>query len=405
MKINLLKYKNFFNDSMWSILGLTLMNLISQFVVYPVWHNYYGDEIYGHIIYVMSIINIFSVAIGSSVNYIRMIYSSKHIVSNKVYNRFMIIASPICACICVLFTIITIRTLSIIDFCLIALLSILVMWRFYADVEYRLSLNYRGYCFYYILIGVGYLIGCLIFKATGIWEFALIPGELVGIILVLAHGKIFKETRIDTLEVPVAFYKDALFLISANLISNIIFNGDRLLLQNIVGGVAVTIYYLSSLLGKTMSLITTPLNSVIIGYLTKYDGNLKRKNMWLIISAASVVTVLFTAVCTIASHIIIPIFYPENYLLVRDYFIIANLSQVIYFISNILLTVLLRIGKSNYQLTVNIIYAFSFLLLCIPCTMCLGIEGFCVSLLVVNIIKFFICSYLCLKHTSKDETK
>ena len=61
MKINLLKYKNFFNDSMWSILGLTLMNLISQFVVYPVWHNYYGDEIYGHIIYVMSIINIFSI--------------------------------------------------------------------------------------------------------------------------------------------------------------------------------------------------------------------------------------------------------------------------------------------------------------------------------------------------------
>ena len=106
MKINLLKYKNFFNDSMWSILGLTLMNLISQVVVYPVRQNKYGDEIYGHIIYVMSIINIFSIAIGSSVNYIRMIYSSKHIVSNKVYNRFMIIASPICACICVLFTII-----------------------------------------------------------------------------------------------------------------------------------------------------------------------------------------------------------------------------------------------------------------------------------------------------------
>lgn len=86
-------------------------------------------------------------------------------------------------------------------------------------------------------------------------------------------------------------FKVVIVLIITDIISNIVFNGDRLVLKIFIDGTAVTVYYIASLLGKTVSLISTPLNSVIIGYLAKYKGNLNLKfmNLVTVFSLAAVV--------------------------------------------------------------------------------------------------------------------
>jgi len=56
---------------------------------------------------------------------------------------------------------------------------------------------------------------------------------------------------------------------------------------------------------------------------------------------------------------------------------------------------LLRIAKANIQLIVNAVYAISFLVICIPITMVYGIEGFCVAILIVNVIRYIIAMTFC----------
>ncbi len=190
-------------------------------------------------------------------------------------------------------------------------------------------------------------------------------------------------------------------LICTNLMSNAIFNGDRLLLQLFDGGKSVTIYYLSSLIGKTMSLITTPLNSVIIGYLVRYKGKFNKKMVHGLMATSLGVVVLCTVISVIGSHIIIYILYPNNYQEVKMFFWIANLTQVLYFVTNIITTVLLRMAEANCQFVINIIYMAAFLVLCIPGTMMYGISGFCITLLCANLVRYISSLIYCYKNVEK----
>ena len=52
-------------------------------------------------------------------------------------------------------------------------LFLLTVFRYYGDVEYRLNLNYQRYFIYYLLIGVGYLAGFVIYRITDQWLFVM----------------------------------------------------------------------------------------------------------------------------------------------------------------------------------------------------------------------------------------
>ena len=190
-------------------------------------------------------------------------------------------------------------------------------------------------------------------------------------------------------------FKVVIVLIITDIISNIVFNGDRLVLKIFIDGTAVTVYYIASLLGKTVSLISTPLNSVIIGYLAKYKGNLNLKFMNLVTVFSLAAVVIGTLLCTIASHILIYILYPQNYHEVKQFFIIANMAQVFYFVTNVITVILLRFSKARYQLYINVVYAAAFCAICIPVTLYLAdMWAFCIALLVVCILRMAVSLFL-----------
>ena len=178
-----------------------------------------------------------------------------------------------------------------------------------------------------------------------------------------------------------------LTLLVTEVINNLIFNGDRVLLNLALDGTAVSLYYQASLLGKTMALVATPLNSVLIGYLARYRGGLDRKLMGITAGGSLGLLLLATAGCTLASHILIRLLYAQNYELVRGYFWVANAAQAAYFLSNIAATVLLRYCRIRYQLYINIVYAAGFCALCIPAALAAGLDGFCGALLAVCLIR------------------
>lgn len=392
------KISKFCNDSMWSILALALMNIVAQFILYPCWDKYFGDEIYGNIIYCLSIINIFAVAIGTAINYSRMTESAIRQTYNGDYNIALLIGSILSALASFIAITYSNFSMSFIDKILASVLCVLTLWRYYGDVEYRLTLNYKGYFMYYLTISLGYLVGLGLFELTGYWALALMPGELFGLILIICKSSLIKISPFHISGFYLENTKRISILAGTNFISNIIFNGDRFLLQILLDGTAVSVYYLASLIGKTMTLITTPLNSVIIGYLSKYKGKFSRKLVTLFSLGTLVAIFLGTLLGYVGSYIVIKILYANSFSSVKPYFLIATLTQVIYFVTNIVTTVLLRMANANCQLVINVVYAVLFFTLCIPAVQLWGISGFCFALLLTNFGRYFVAIYFCYKN-------
>ena len=383
------KIRNLFSDTMWSIMGLMLMNVVAQFVVYPIWARILGSEEYGNIIYILSIINIFSISFGSSANYARMVESSKRSTQNGDYNLFLIIGNVVTAFGVVLIVYITTASDTVLELVLIAVLACAIMCRFYCDVEYRMNLDYKGNFVYYLVISIGYVLGTVLFCFTHIWVLALLIGEIFGVVWIGIRGKLFSSfiKRSD-------FFSENLnmiFLLAAtNIISNLVFNSDRVIIKLFLNGTLVTVYYVSSLIGKTLSLVTTPLNSVLIGYLVRFKQTVSRKFVIAFIVGTVVVGVAASLACLVGSYILVPVLYPQEFEMAKSYFFVANAAQVVFFVTNVVTTVLLKFAKTRCQLIVNVFYGVGFCVLCIPAAYLYGLDAFCYALLVVNLIRYVI---------------
>ena len=382
-------------DSAWSIAGLVLMNMTAQFAVYPIWNRELGNELYGRILYLIAGMNIIAVSMGVACNYARMKASVEEKTRNRPYNRILLITT--CAMIpwCVLVVLFDgTERLTPLETVLLIFLGIATMWRYYADVEYRLSLNYKAYFGYYLTISIGYGIGIGLFLWLKLWPLALLPGELAGLFLVCQHGTVLRIIKEENPVRDKAATTMVMTLFATEVISNLILNGDRVLLNLLVNATAVTIYYQASLMGKTMALITTPLNSVLIGYLSRFKGGLTKQIMNRMTLACVLAVPGATLAATIGSHILIGILYPQNYDLVMPYFIMANVAQVAFFVSAVAATVLLRFCKTGYQLYINLVYAILFIVLCIPGVLLWQVKGLCIGMMAAGLLKLCYILYL-----------
>ena len=143
------KLNSIFTDTMWSIAGLALMNVAAQFVVYPYWNMVLGTEAYGNIVYLLAIMNVMAISVGVGINYTRMRQSVDGKTTNKPYNLLMVSGNVVSIAVLLLFKVTGIIIIGTSDFILFCILTVITMWRYYADVEYRLSINFKGFFLYY----------------------------------------------------------------------------------------------------------------------------------------------------------------------------------------------------------------------------------------------------------------
>lgn len=375
--------KKILGDSFFSIFGLVMMNVAMQFVLFPSWSRTFGTEEYGNILYLLSYINIPAVSCGTALNYARMVASVKGETKNGDYNAVLLGFWALSIPYSIAVTLLHDGT----SFGLFFPLLCLTLTRYYADVEFRLHVNYKGYCTYYLLIGAGYLLGVLLSRVTGCWEAAMLLGEALGLLFVLIRGTTIRKAFLSTSDALSGCIGSTAVLLATQLISNLIFNADRLLLKHLIDGTAVTVYYLATLIGKAMSLVTTPLNSVIMGYLARYKGNATWKMYRALLLILVALFVLATVGCVAATHIVIRLLYPDNYEMVKPLILIASVSQVIYFLTNVLTVVLLRFSAQRYQLYINLCFGISFVACAVPMTIAGGISGFSAAFLIANLVR------------------
>jgi O-antigen/teichoic acid export membrane protein len=390
--------KSFSRDLLYSIAGLVSMNAVIQFVVYPVLQAQMGAETYGIVISLISVIAIMCCSLATAANYSRMVVSTRTESVKGDYNIFLAIISAISVIVAIV-AVIWVGWSSATEFIGMSALMVFTILRYYGDVSFRLSLNYKGFFFYYLTVSVGYLLGVgLIYMGSSVldlvqwWWVALIIGEIGSFIYVVRKGSIYQKPYFS----PSALFKEnarsVTALSSAYLLSAIIMNADRLLLLAFVGGTAVTVFYTASLVGKMIALLTSPLNGVIIGYLAKHERGISRAFFAKFVVVLLVGGIVLSGLCLLASIILIHLLYPTIYDMVEPFFLVACLGQVFYFLSETVMVVVLKLARERYQFYLNVVYAIIFFAAAVPGVIYGGIWGIAWAILIVNLVRFILIS-------------
>ena len=266
--------------------------------------------------------------------------------------------------------------------------------RYYADAEYRIYINYKGYFLYYLLISIGYCVGLLSYNVFGSWFLVIIVGELFALIFVKINGQIFNKPFFKKSEYFSENTKYTLTLVIANFIETILGNIDKIIILSFVGANEVTVFYVATLLGKTASLVTTPLNTVIISHIVKIKNKMNKKAFVKILLVLIMVVIILTIVTTIVSYVLLDFLYKNVFDEAKKYFIIGNLGQILNFIAITIMVILLKFVDKKYQIYINFIHLIFFVIIVIPLAIKYGINGMIYGLLIANLIKFILASFI-----------
>jgi len=400
IKASLKKYKDQLGDSVFSMLGLVLMNAVCQLLVFPLLNRVVGGESFGNIQYLIAYINIVTVSVGAAANLARMTSPADERMENAGdYNLFLLLV-----CLLGLPITLLIRRFGGVEMDLPTtvcyyLLFCTMAFRYYADVAYKLTLRFRGYFCYYAVIGGGYVLGALLFLKTGIWPLTLLVGELAGVLFAYITSPELHRRALRISPNAGRVLRIILLLVLSEGVSNLILNADRLMLKLMVGASAVTVYYLATLVGKTMSLLTVPIKGVVIGYLVRYDGDLTRRAMHFLLLAGLGGTVLGTLGCMLGGYIVLWLLYPTELASVTPFLFAGSLAQALFFLTDLFMVVLIRFAEKRYQIYVNGVFGICFFGIGIPATLLFGLWGFAGAMIAATAIRFAVSMLLGYYHT------
>ncbi len=371
----------------YSVGAIGVFNLVLQLFIYPDIAERLGAEANGVALSMLSLVAIIAGACGTSANYSRMVNLEKlpH-ASNGDYNFFLLMSGSVCGLVGIGY-LIYLGLATPMTILLYVLLMFFTVLRYYSDVEFRMKADFFRYMVYYLIISAGYLLGLWLFHLSGAWLFAILVGECLGVLYVLIRGTIYRRQVFRRSPSFKAVQISILLLLGGTLIENLTLHSDRLLLLVMTDGTSVTVYYAAALIGKVVALLTVPLNTLMISYLMRYKGKLTGKFWTIAVAAAFVISAVAFGACMVVSPWFIRWKYEMVYEAAMHYLVPALLGQIFYFVSGVLLVILLRFFGEKTQFRCNMIYAVEFFACVGVGTYLWGLDGFVWSCMAANLIR------------------
>lgn len=377
-------------DLILNVLAYALLNVVIQFLLYPFMERKLESEAFGVMLTMISIVSVTANTLGTAANYSRLVSERPLSPTNGDYLWIMGVGSGIFATLGTLvgafyllhFDMLTADTAILFFFLIVA-----TAFRQYSDVGYKLDTNFVKYFFFYAIISLGYVVGILIFDATVSWIIAILLGEVLGVLFSAFSSNIYKKPLRRSINFK-AVLKSASLLILPYFLDNLIVNADRLILPVLVDATAGSEYYIASIFGKVVALLTVPINAVVISYLIRYDKGLSKK-LWAVFTVGgSIVGAVALGGCVLFSHLLLPYMYPSHFEAASAYIFPAVASQIFFFVSGVLLVVLLRFRGEKKQFIVNSVYAVVFFVAVIIGEHFFGFDGFVWAALIANFLRF-----------------
>lgn len=372
----------FLESVVLSVLGIAVYNAVVQFLVYPVISRRIGAQAFGHVLTLLSVQLVAALPVGAGVNYARMANVPRFETENGDYNRFLL-PGLLAVAACGVGALVYFGDAHPASYVLYPLLGVMTTLRFYGNVTYRMEVNYRKHFLYFLFLSLGYALGLLLFRLVGLWESALLVGEVFAVAYVVLSGPVLRRPFFKTSPNARQVRSSCAALTASQFCSNLTLHADRLLIGTLLDGTQVTIFYVASLLGKAIAMLTEPIAGVAIGFLARSKSFGRRQ--FLISAGVSLLlgALAFVAFIPIAPFLI-GILYPDVADEAAPFFLIANGGQIVYFIANLLLVIVLRFAAEKYQTYINVVYSVLFFACCIPALLRGGLASFCTFVLCLN---------------------
>lgn len=372
----------FLESVVLSVIGIGVHNAVIQFVVYPVISRRIGADVFGGVLTLLSVTAVAAVSVGAGVNYARMANLPRFETENGDYNRCLL-PSLAAVALCGAGALLYFGAPHPASWALYPLLVVVSTLRYYGNVAYRMEVNYRKNFLFYMVLSAGYAAGLLLFLPVGIWEIPVLAGELLAVVYVVLSSTVLRPPFWKTSPNAAKVRRSCAALIPAQLFSNLTLHADRLLIGALLDGRQVTIFYIASLLGKAIAMVTDPIAGVAIGFLARSKSFGRRQFLLTVLVSLALGALAFAALIPIAP-LLIGFLYPDVAADAKPFFLAANGGQIVYFIANLLLVIILRFTPEKYQLYINIVYSVLFFAVCIPALLYGGLALFCTWVLLLN---------------------
>lgn len=397
--------KKFLLDFVLNLLATSIPLFILQFICLPYVNKIFGEQEYGLVVTYISLFSLISHSFGNSLNNARLISRNKYEECNYSLGDFNLLLryGITLNIIFIMFSNFLFNNKISIKL-LIALLIIsnVNMLREYLIVYYRLIINYKKILLNNIILSIGITVGFGVFIYTKYWVMIYLIGYLAAYIHLIYDTKYFKEGSKRSKEYLNTKKKYNNLIIACFLASlpNYI---DKIMLYPLLGGTAVSIYYASSIFGKIIAKFVGPINSVVLSYVSKMKS-IKSKDFYLLIGSMLTISIIGFFISIIISKYLLKILYPSIYIDANKYIIIVTLTAIMSMISSIINPFIMHFMNIKYQVYLNIVNSFIYIIFGYVGYKIYGLAGFCLGLLINNIIKVIIYIYLMKKNVLSNNT-
>jgi len=382
--------KKIIGDLSYTIIASLIFYAVTQLIVYPLINRQMGASYLGNVVYFVSVVTIISQPIGLSfcANRLRL---KQHISANN--GDYLLILSYYIAFAVAFAAFFSSFVLPISDIILFILYVATYILRLYATLEFRLTLNFKGLLIQTVILVGGYLLGLLLFFITGIWMIIFLAGETSAILYVLLRGSIFNYEKRTGLYNSI-ITKSVFMLILSNLVDVLIINGDKIIIRNMLDPFTVSVFFVVSMIGKTLAMLVGPIKNVSVSHLAVNNTLVTRTMFIKSLGLYCLLGATFYIFCIVATPLYVRLFYPDLLQHIGTLNLIVNAAQILIFVSSLLLMIMFVPLGPGSNMIIQLIFISIYLPLAIFMTGIFGVEGFAYALLFASILRLVLVTVI-----------
>ena len=389
-----MKKKKIILDMAINIVASVLPVFFLQLWILPNVSRRIGDDRYGLVVTLVALLSVIPATFGNVLNNIRLLKEEEykeHGVEGD-FNCLLLISETLSFFLVAIISGFYLGSFDFIQILLLGLVAVLWLAREYFVVTFRIRLNYIAILIDDVILSIGHVVGWCVFIFTDAWQFIYIIGYLFSLTYILFNTSLYHEKLIKT-----KFFnstaKDSILLLFSNILNRLMTYADKLLLYPLLGGALVSIYYSASIFSKIASLAITPITSVILSYISK----IKQKPDKLFSTTFYISSVICAVVyfgCLVLGRPILSMIYPQYVNEAVKYIPLTSAAMVFSTLSTVINPFILRFFDMNWQIKVNTVSLVVYVLLSYVFLKLFGLYGFCIGVMLTNILRTTFLIYI-----------
>lgn len=380
-------------DIIFNIIANLIPVAVLQLIVLPYIANGLGDEKNGQFLTILALLHFIVPITSNSLSTARLLLNQKY-QEDKIIGDFNLWLSLYAISnlgLVVIGCLLYFDKVDTIDIATICLLSVIWMIKDYLLVEFRLSLTYSKILINNIFLTIGLLAGTYVFTFFPKWYIIFISGYGVAFIHAVLSTSLLREPFSKTYEFK-HLSNVIIKLVAANILGMLAVNMDRLLLFPLAGGVMVSIYFSASIIGKIVTLISSPISNVFLSYFVRIK-QLSLRNFYRILILSAILGISAYAIIILVSPLLLKWLYPQWWIESMKYIHITSGISSIELVTALTMPILLRFNGVNVQMKLQTIYFILYLVCGLLLYQFWELKGFALGVMLATLSKMCLISY------------